>query len=114
MKRLFNLDETYTHEANELLCEAVEVIQPLMKKMVREGFYIRDIQTILLDAVNDISICERLSTKDINPKSSSSSLEEEWIFSNAQALASVQLGLEQSATGEAKSLGSFKKYLKGE
>lgn len=109
MKRLFGLDERYTYEANEFLCKAVEVIQPLMKQMVEKGFYIRDIQTILLDAVNDISTCERLSTNFLPQKETSS--EVGWIFSNAQALASVQLGLEQSAAGKTKSLGSFSKHL---
>lgn len=61
MKRLFDLSDCYTYEANEFLCEAVSSIEPLMKQMVKKGYSIRDIQTILLDAVNDISTCARLS-----------------------------------------------------
>lgn len=36
---------------------------------------------------------------------------EHWLFSNPEALASVRLGLQQSARGEVHSRGSFAKYL---
>lgn len=36
---------------------------------------------------------------------------EHWLFSNPEALASVRLGLQQSARGETHYLGSFAKYL---
>jgi hypothetical protein len=64
MKRLFDLSDCYTYEANEFLCEATDAIEPLMKRMVKKGFSVRDIQTILIDAVNDISICARLSRSE--------------------------------------------------
>ena len=37
--------------------------------------------------------------------------EEAWLYKNKEAFASVTKGLEESATGKTKSLGSFAKYL---
>jgi hypothetical protein len=36
---------------------------------------------------------------------------EKWLFNNKEALGKVKKGLQESATGKVRSLGSFKRYL---
>jgi hypothetical protein len=59
-KRLFDADERYLPEASKLSDEAHRVLGPMVENLHQQGFALRDIEAVLVDAVSDECLSRRL------------------------------------------------------
>lgn len=60
MNTLFDDNECYTNEANDLDKEVSNFIRPIVKRMVEMGYSTREAESVILCAVNMICVEERL------------------------------------------------------
>ena len=60
MKSLFDENECYTNEANDLDKKVGNFIRPIVKRMVEMGYSTREAESVILCAVNMTCFEERL------------------------------------------------------
>jgi hypothetical protein len=61
MTSFFDDNESYTKEATDLDTKVSRLLKPLVKEYVEMGYSTRDIEAVLLSAVNMTCVVERLS-----------------------------------------------------
>ena len=70
MKSLFEKNECYTDEANDLAREIHDVISPIVKKYCKMGYSTREIEAIVGTEAQMVVLCERLGRQQEKFKNS--------------------------------------------